>query len=354
MRARGHETLRKTQTISVSPRDSIQLVLQAIDRSALGFALVVDDANRLLGAITDGDLRRALLQGSIDGKLAQDLMNPTPKTIDWGTSQSDQQLFLSRNRVSFAPLVDANGVAMGVAVSTHLPGNNMEEVCVVVMAGGLGSRLGALTQQKPKPLIEIDGEPILQKIIKKFRNDGFNQFTISLNYKAEMIRDYFGDGQSLGVNIDYVQEKERLGTGGALSLIDHSRFDHYFVTNADILCSTNYREMLDFHLDQKSFATMAVREYDVQIPFGVVETDGFEIKSLKEKPSYKHFINAGYYVLDRAAIGHVPRDTFFDMPTLFNLLREKDIRTRIFPTSGDWIDIGRPEDLERARQKTES
>jgi NDP-sugar pyrophosphorylase family protein len=285
-------------------------------------------------------------------KCAADLMNATPRHLPAGTSRAEQQSFLSRHRLNFVPVVNEAGVVTAVAVSSHLPGNTLDNVAVVVMAGGLGSRLGELTRQKPKPLLDIDGEPILEKIVKRYRDDGLKDFIFCVNYKADMIRDYFGSGDRLGVKIDYIEEKERLGTGGALSLIDAPQYDHFFVTNADILCTTNFRDMLEFHLDQNSHATMAVREYEIEIPFGVVETEGFEIKSLREKPTYTHFINAGYYVLNRSALAHVPRETFFDMPSLFDVLRDQKIRTRIFPTSGSWIDIGRPEDLERLRRQS--
>ncbi len=342
--------MKEIASILVSPTDDFRQVLKIIDNSAVGFALVVGPENKLLGTVTDGDLRRAMIQGPLVDKTAEDLMNKSPRTIDAGVTHSDQQKFLMRNKITFAPIVDQTGSVVSVAVSPHLPGSTLDNVAVVVMAGGLGSRLGELTKDKPKPLLEVDGEPILEKIIKRFRNNGLENFIFCVNYKAEMIRNHFGSGDKLGVRIEYVEEQERLGTGGALSLVDAGVFDQFFVTNADILCSTNYREMLEFHLDQKSCATMAVREHEIEIPFGVVETEGFEIKSLSEKPTYKYFINAGYYVLDRTAIDHVPSGTFFDLPSLFDVLREQKINTRIFPTSGDWIDIGRPEDLQRARK----
>ncbi|AEI96308.1 nucleotidyltransferase family protein [Roseobacter litoralis] len=339
-------------SILAAPEDELQRILKIIDSSALGFVLVVGDGNRLLGTITDGDMRRALLRGEAMSTHAIDLMNPSPRRLQAGATRIEQQNFLVRHRINFAPIVDDAGSVTGVAVSAHLPGNTLDNVAVVVMAGGLGSRLGDLTKHKPKPLLDVDGEPILEKIIKRYRDDGLKDFIFCVNYKAEMIREHFGSGDRLGVKIDYVEEKKRLGTGGALSLIDVAEYDHFFVTNADIMCTTNFRDMLEFHLDQDSDATMAVREYEMQIPFGVVETEGFEIKSLREKPTYKHFINAGYYVLDKSALAHVPRAEFFDMPSLFDVLREKKIRTRIYPTTGDWIDIGRPEDLEHLRRKT--
>lgn len=341
--------MRDFSAILVPPTADFKRVLQVIDSSALGFVLVVGPDNRLMGTITDGDVRRALMQGERVARTAADLMNRSPRVLTEETDHEAQQNFLLRHKITFVPIVDADDRIVSIAVSAHLPGNNLDDVAVVVMAGGLGTRLGHLTKEKPKPLLEIDGEPILEKIVKRYRDAGFRNFIFCINYKADMIRGHFGTGQDLGVRIDYVEEEKRLGTGGALSLIDANAYEHLFVTNADILCSTNYRDMLEFHLDQQALATMAVREHEVQIPFGVVETEGFEIRSLREKPTYTYFINAGYYVLDRSALEHVPSDTFFDMPSLFDVLRQQKIRTRIYPTTGNWIDIGRPEDLARAQ-----
>lgn len=335
--------------ISISPTASFQEVLSIIDEFALGFVLVVDEGGHLVGTITDGDVRRTLMQKGPSVASAAELMNVTPRTLGQDSTLEERQSFLTRNKITFVPIVDASNRVLTVAVSTHLPGKVLDDVAVVVMAGGLGSRLGELTQTTPKPLLEVDGEPILEKIVKRFRDEGLENFIFCVNYKADMIRDYFQDGDDLGVKISYVEEEKKLGTGGALSLVDVTGYNHLFVTNADILCTNTYRDMLEFHIEQSSIATMAVREHSVQIPFGVVETEGFEIKSLREKPTYTHFINAGYYVLDCEAVEHVPADEFFDMPSLFDVLHEKRKRTRIFPTQGAWIDIGRPEDLERAR-----
>ena len=344
--------MKDLSSILIAPDADFREVLRVIDGSALGFVLVVDPNRRLLGTITDGDVRRALMQADAAPQDAQGLMNPNPLFLTQDTSYEERQTFLTKHKITFVPLLGKDRIVLSVAASAHLPGNSFDDVAVVVMAGGLGSRLGDLTKQTPKPLLQIDGEPILTKIVRRFRDEGFENFVICINYKGDMIREHYQTGADLGVQISYVEEEKRLGTGGALSLIDAQDYKQFFVTNADILCSTSYREMLEFHLDQKSRATMAVREHEVQIPFGVVETEGFEIRSLREKPTYKHFINAGYYVIDRSTLTHVPRDEFFDMPSLFDLLRTERQRTRIYPTSGDWIDIGRPEDLQRARSET--
>ena len=341
--------LQDIPSISVLPDTPRREVLRILDARALGFVLVTDAGQRLLGTITDGDIRRALLRE--DGaETARDFMNPEPRVLH---TPRDYSAFLARNRLTFVPIVDADRQVLSVALAAHNPGRRIDHVCVVVMAGGLGSRLGALTRETPKPLLEIGGEPILQRIVRRFRDEGFRHFIFCVNYKAGMIQDHFGDGSDLSVHIDYITETRRMGTGGALSLIGRRDFTRFVVTNADILCSDSYREMLEFHEEQGAAATMAVREYVIEIPFGVVETNGFEIRSLREKPSFTYFINAGYYVIEAAALGHVSPDTSFDMPSLFDILRQQNERTRIYPTQGNWIDIGRPEDLDIARQSFE-
>lgn len=338
--------LQDISSLSVLPDAPRRDVLRVLDAQALGFVLVLDAEQRLLGTITDGDIRRALLRED-QAETARDFMNPAPRVLH---TPRDYSAFLARNRLTFVPIVDADQRVLSVALAANNPGRQIDHVCVVVMAGGLGSRLGDLTKDTPKPLLDVGGEPVLQRIVRHFRDEGFRHFIFCVNYKAEMIRAHFGDGSDLSVQIDYVTETRRMGTGGALSLIERKDFSRFVVTNADILCSDSYREMLEFHEEQGAAATMAVREHVVEIPFGVVETNGFEIRSLREKPSFTHFINAGYYVIEAAALDHVSPDTFFDMPTLFDILRQQHERTRIYPTRGSWIDIGRPEDLEQARQ----
>lgn len=342
------------QDILFDPQTSFHEVLARIDRRSLGFGLVVDPEGRLLGAITDGDVRRALMGRHDLNLTAAQIMNASPRVMPAHLKTADQRSgFLATERITFAPVLDVAGRVVEIVLSDHLPGRTFDEIAVVIMAGGLGSRLGELTRDLPKPLLHVGGEPILQRIVKQFKSHGFHRFVFCVNHKAELIRDHFGDGRTLGVEIAYVQEEKRLGTGGALSLVDPAMAERFFVSNADIVTDNHYRDMLDFHLDQRSLATMAVREHEVQIPFGVVETEGFEIRSLREKPTYTHFINAGFYMLEREALGFVPRDQFFDMPSLFELLRATRKRTRIYPTAGQWIDIGRPEDLHRAQRESQ-
>lgn len=333
--------------LCIEPEADLVNVLKCIDKAALGFALVVSDSGVLLGTITDGDIRRSLMEGNSSNK-AHELMNSAPTILRSG-EDIDFDGYLSINRLSFVPILDHDDRLVSVAIKEQLPGIALDDVCIAIMAGGLGKRLGELTKHTPKPLLEINGEPILQKIVRGFSNEGFKKFVFCVNYKSHMIEEYFGDGSQFGIEIEYVRESKQLGTGGAMSLVNRKDYRRFFVTNADILSSSSYRDMLDFHKREGSMATMAVREHTVDIPFGVVEVNGLEIVGLKEKPSFTYFINAGFYLIEAEVLDYIPKEKFFDMPTLFSLLENLKNPTRIFPTKGDWIDIGRPEDLERAK-----
>jgi NDP-sugar pyrophosphorylase family protein len=219
------------------------------------------------------------------------------------------------------------------------------------MAGGLGTRLRPLTDDIPKPLLKVGNKPILETIIRNFAEHGFVNITISLNYKGDMIKDYFGDGSDFGVNIDYVEENKRLGTAGALSLLKENPHEPFFVMNGDLLTDVNFSHLLDFHSFGNSTATMCVREYEYQVPYGVIQTKDSDITSIVEKPIQKFFVNAGIYVLSPSVFNDIPENEFFDMPTLFNILIEKQKKVSSFPIHEYWLDIGRMSDFEQAQSE---
>lgn len=323
-------------------------VLEAIDKCAQGFALVCASDNTLLGVVTDGDIRRGLLRRQTLEASAQDFMSAEPVTLTDSHSVAARSKLMLRLNLTFLPIVDTAGRVVDIHSSDWLPGNKDDAVCVVLMAGGLGSRLGVLTEHTPKPLLPVNGEPIIERVVKQFRTEGFKKFIVTVKYKAEMIVSHLGDGSDLGVTIDYIHEPTRLGTAGALSMIDRAPFERLIVYNSDVLCSTSFNAMLRFHLEQDAIATMAARQHPVTIPFGVIDTDGVEIKAQKEKPVINYLVNAGFYILESAALGYVPENTFFDMPELFEKMRLAGNRTVVYPTHDKWIDIGRPEDFEAA------
>jgi NDP-sugar pyrophosphorylase family protein len=216
------------------------------------------------------------------------------------------------------------------------------------MAGGLGARLGELTKNTPKPMLQVGNKPILETIIEGFAKYGFSDVIISVNYLSHVIEEYFGNGENFGVNIEYVHEKERMGTAGALSLMRDKLTEPFFVMNGDILTNVNFAHLLDFHKEQNSVATMCVREYDFQVPYGVVNIDDGRISSIDEKPVHKFFVSAGIYMLSPDVLDFIPQNSFYDMPTLFERLIDAQKNALSFPIRDYWLDIGQMGDYKQA------
>jgi len=219
----------------------------------------------------------------------------------------------------------------------------------VIMAGGRGTRMYPHTESCPKPMLPIGGKPMLEHIVERAQAEGFRHFVLAVHYLAHVIEDYFGDGSRWGIQIDYLREEQPLGTGGALSLIEQRPSRPFLVTNGDVLSEVRYGEILDFHVRHKATATMAVRPYEWQHPFGVVHADGVDIIGFEEKPVVRSRINAGIYAIDPVALDALDRGQHCDMPTLFERLRSSARRTIVYPMHEPWLDVGRPADLERAR-----
>lgn len=322
---------------------------KVIDATFAKIALVVDKDNVLLGCVTDYDVRKAVLRGiSMSEGDVNEIMSKQPKTALEGLSDTIiHQMLLDKN-VRQLPIVDKNNIVCGLKTLWEYETRNAKRKNpVVLMAGGLGTRLRPLTDNCPKPLLKIGGRPILEIILENFIQQGFCNFYISVNYKAEMIENYFGDGSNYGVSINYLRENKRLGTAGALSLLPCIE-DAVIVMNGDLLTKVDFNQLLDYHIYRHADATMCVREYSYQVPYGVIDIDNLEIKMLREKPSYTSFVNAGMYVLQPEIIKDIPHDTFFDMTDLFNLNIKKNKRNLAFPIREYWIDVGRMEDFERA------
>lgn len=335
----------------VTPTTSIHDTIRCIDSSAMQIALVTDDKRKLLGIVTDGDVRRAILKGiALDQPVAV-IMNRQPVTARAGTSDPQLLADMRRRACRHLPVTDEEGRLVRLAVLDELLQPEVQDNWVVLMAGGLGTRLRPLTDDSPKPLLKVGDKPLLETIIENFRGQGFNRFFLSVNYKAEMIQDYFGDGSRLEVEIRYLHETQRLGTAGALTLLPEPPPHPFIVMNADLLTKVDYRALLDFHREHGAQATMCVREYDFQVPYGVVQLDGQRIKHIQEKPVQRFFVNAGIYVLEPEVLTLIPPQCFFDMPSVFNTLHERDAETCAFPIREYWIDIGRMADLERANSE---
>ncbi|MCA9837578.1 MAG: nucleotidyltransferase family protein [Trueperaceae bacterium] len=337
-----------TQTF-VSPQSSLRDVLMTIDRAELQIALVVDEKMRLLGLITDGDVRRALLKGMTLEAHASDIMTRDPVSVSPEMRPQAIEQLMQQKDIHHIPVLDKDGVIISLAVRGKILPRERFDNEVILMAGGLGSRLGDLTKDVPKPLLHIANKPILEIILDSFLEQGFHQFHIAVNYKAELIEHHFGKGRQWGAQINYLRENKRMGTCGALSLLKRRPDKPVIVMNGDLLTRLNFKNLLDFHSESGSMATMAVREYDVQIPFGVISTEGTAIKTISEKPVQRYFVNAGIYVLNPECFDRIPQDQFYDMTALFQSLLAEGLKVGHYPIEGYWIDIGQVSDFQQAK-----
>lgn len=336
--------------ILVKPDAKIIDVLAIIDKGSLRSALIVDDTNHLLGIVTDGDVRRGLLRGVSMDAPVKDIMNPKPVTAPKTASQKKVFSIMGQYEVNHVPLLDDAGCVCGLEVLDEVYRVPKKENWVVLMAGGLGARLRPMTENCPKPLLKVGSKPILEIILENFKEAGFEKFYVSVNYKSHMIQDYFGDGSKWGVRIEYLEEKDKLGTGGSLNLLPEKPEHPLIVMNGDIMTKVNFGDLLNFHTEHSSQATMCVREYSYTVPYGVIDIDEHNIQSIREKPNHSMFVNAGIYVLNPEVLSFVPENRFFNMTDLFHLLKEEGRATAAFPLREYWLDIGRFEDFEKAHR----
>lgn len=330
------------------PSASLREAIETIDASSMQIALVVDEDLRLLGTVTDGDIRRGILRGvALDQPVGQ-IMNAQP-TVARADEPREQMLAnMQRKQLHRIPIVDEQNRVVGIEFLEELIQPHLKENWVVLMAGGLGSRLRPLTNDCPKPMLKVGNKPLLETILENFIEYGFRHFFISVNFMAEMVKGYFGDGSRWGVEIRYLEEDQKLGTAGALSLLPQKPQSPLLVMNGDVLTKVNFRQLLDFHTSHRSQATMCVREYDFQVPYGVVRIDKHRITGIDEKPVQRFFVNAGIYVLEPEALNAIPVGGYFDMPTLFETLIAKGEETVVFPIREYWLDIGQMADYDRA------
>jgi dTDP-glucose pyrophosphorylase len=339
----------------IAPDISILGALKIIDDASLQIALIVDRDRYLLGTVTDGDVRRGILAGIKLEEPVSKIMNKAPMTVPKETPYAEILKIMNTRKIHQIPVVDQDGRLTGLewmgsvmekAVPTAIP---HKDISVILMLGGQGTRLHPLTDSTPKPMLPVGNKPLLETIVKNLVDHGFQHLFFSVNYKADVIQKYFGDGSAYGAHITYLPEKIRLGTAGALSLLPQKPEHPFIVMNGDILTNTNFAHLVDFHRQTRAHATMCVREYQQQVPYGIVQTEGTKLTSIVEKPSHSYFVNAGIYVLDPTVLDFVPSGRFFDMPQLFDELGRIGHELSVFPIREYWMDIGSFEDLERAR-----
>lgn len=342
---------RATVSIDATLREG----LEVIERGACEIALVVDDAGALMGTLSDGDVRRALLRGARLGERLKPHLNPEPLVVRAGESRAAVIDLMQAHRVAQVPIVDEDHRLLGLHLLSGLLGRVARPNLAVVMAGGRGTRLGPMTARTPKPMLPVAGRPILERIVLHLVGAGISRIAISVNHLREQIEHHFGDGRALGCQITYLREDEDqpLGTAGSLSLLDEAGLavEHpVIVMNGDLVTQFDVADLLAFHGDDDAPITVAARRYRHDIPFGVLDLDADgEVTSIAEKPSAEWWTSAGISVLDPSVAAEVPRGRPYDLPQLLQDHLSRGGRVRVWSMEGDWHDVGRPEDLHRAQ-----
>jgi len=323
---------------------TLQQAIETLDSAALKIALVVRENDVLAGTITDGDIRRALLRGVGLHNSIETVVHREPFVVPPGMDLEMVRHLMQANKLLHVPIVDSERRLLGLHLWDDLNAGAERPNTVLIMAGGLGSRLRPYTEHCPKPMLPVAGKPMLEHIVERARGQGFRRFVFAVHYLGHVIEEHFGTGDRWQIQIDYLREQSPLGTAGALTLLQRKPEDPLVVSNGDVLTDIHYGELVDFHTRHGAAATMAVRQHEWQYPFGVVHTRGVEITGFEEKPVTSALVNAGIYVLEPQAIGSLVAGQRCDMPTLFERLREKGGRTVVYPMHEPWLDVGKPED----------
>jgi dTDP-glucose pyrophosphorylase len=331
--------------------DTIQLAIKVLNKEGLRIVMIVDKGDRLIGTVTDGDIRRGLMLHLPMNTTISEIMFKNPR---FALDDDDKGSILSEMKkldLLQMPIIDKDRRIVGLETLQHLLEKNQFDNPVLLMAGGFGKRLAPLTDNIPKPLLKVGTRPILENILEQFINTGFHDFYISTHYMPEMVREYFGDGSKWNVSINYVHEDKPIGTAGGLGLLPKNLPKlPILVMNGDLLTKIDFNGLLDFHLQEGGDATMCVREYDFQVPYGVVKTSGKYITSIEEKPTHRFFVNAGVYVLNSSIIDMVDGKSYLDMPQLLEKIISESGQINVFPVHEYWLDIGQIEQFDQAQK----
>lgn len=331
----------------LGPDEALEVALNSIDASGRGICLVVDGERRLLGTLSDGDVRRAIIAGATLRTPCRAVMNARPTGIAAGATRRAILTELRDRQLRHLPILK-DGVVVGLAMPSDFLSAPDHPNRVVIMAGGKGERLAPLTLDTPKPMLKVGPRPVLETIVRTFAEQGFRRFHLSINYRADQIEGHFGDGSDLGLEIDYLRETRPLGTCGALSLMPRPVGGPFILANGDVLMHIDYYGLIEAHEASGADLTVVVREHRIQVPFGVVESGGDVVIGITEKPTFAYPVNAGLYVLSESALDLIPTDRPMDMPDLLTRMLGEGLRVRSQRDDGYWIDIGRMSDYDRA------
>lgn len=347
--------MKNLERILTGPDASISNVMKIIQDGHIGIALVVDQERILINTVTDGDIRRAILNGvdlglpvTILKQKRSQTFSLSPVIARVGTSHADLLHLMSEQSLRHIPLVDEAGRVVDIAFLDDLVGQYELPLTAVLMAGGYGTRLKPLTDILPKPMLPVGGKPLMERVIEQLRQAGIRRMNLTTHFKPEKIIEYFGDGSAFGVELNYVNEEQPLGTGGALGLMP-APSQPLLVINGDILTQVNFRAMFEFHQEQKADLTMAVRRYEMQVPYGVIECEGALVRRLQEKPQVDFLVNAGIYLLEPSVYQFIPQNTSFNMTDLIQWLLDARRTVISFPVHEYWLDIGQHADYTQAQ-----
>jgi len=338
--------------ICLNYKETLINALKNLEKHNSQIVLVIDDKGKLIGTISDGDIRRNLIIGISLETQVSEIMNKNFVSVHKDLRKHLILDIMKKKEINQIPVIDKDGkvtdiILLRELIKTTKKHNNP----VLIMAGGIGSRLMPFTENCPKPMLKVGEKPILEILIEQLIENGFSNFYISVNYLKEQIIKYFNDGSKWNVNIKYLKEKKRLGTAGSLSLLPKDLKESFIVINGDILTKFNLYQLLDFHKKNHSFATICAREYEFKVPFGVIESNGIELNQIVEKPTYKSYVNAGVYTFEPEVLNLIKSNESIDMPELIERMKNLKKKINVCPIHEFWIDIGRHETLNKAHKK---
>jgi dTDP-glucose pyrophosphorylase len=332
----------------LAAESTIEQAIRNLDQTGIRIILIIDQTKRLVGTISDGDIRRGLLLGLDMKSPIASIIHHDALVVPPEMPRESVLNLMSSNKILQIPVVNEQQQLVGLHLWDEITVPSKRPNLMIIMAGGKGTRLMPYTEASPKPMVTVGGKPMLEHIIERGKSEGFHHFVLAIYHLGQVIEDYFGNGERLGVQIDYLREQSPLGTAGALSLFNPRPNSPFVVTNGDVITDIHYGELLDFHERYQASATMAVRAHEWQHPFGVVQTEGVEIIGYVEKPISRSHINAGVYILSPEVLDELSVNMPCDMPTLFDRLQAKGKRAIAYPMYEPWLDVGKPDDLKAA------
>jgi len=336
--------------ICIGENCNLREAVRCLHEGGYGVVFVLNPERKMVGILTDGDVRKAILRSvDLDKTSLCDVMNRNFTYVDVSETREAALNFLRKIQRRHLPILDHDGTLVDILLLDDIEFHR-EDTLVVIMAGGLGTRLAPLTDNYPKAMCKIGEKPLLELILNNFIYYGFSHFIFSVHYKANVIEEYFADGSKWGVEINYIHDPVRLGTAGALGVLKQKPNRPFIVMNGDLITNVDLRSLLEFHREHNSVATIAVSKYDTEVPYGVVEHSGHQITRIVEKPIHEFYVNAGIYVLEPSCLDYIPQSCYFDMTQLFDRLIEEKKALIAFPITEHWLDVGRMDDFLTARK----